>query len=240
MKKKKTKKNPKVLEKAASTLIAEELPHVHDQFQQLRNSVDDALEKLARKTNKRLPAIVVTGEAHGDGTSLVAINLAMSLSRNGKNKVLLVDADWRHPVVHTLFQLGEVPGFTDLLAGKSTPEEVILRHESSSIDLIPCGLLCNDQTELHLERLDALLAALKSDYGFIIFNSSPINKYSDTTALAPYLDAAILVIRAEITSWDGLERAKQLLELREVPILGVVMNRRKYFIPRILYRRFFI
>jgi capsular exopolysaccharide synthesis family protein len=219
-----------------SQLISNRQALIEDQFQNLRETVIQKREK-----DPGLASILVTGESHGDGASMVAINLAFSLVKEGKKKVVLVDADRRNPILNAAFDLGDVEGLTEVLNGKAALENVIhTTLEPPKVSIVPYGLDTEKPPRLGKEKMAETLARLKDSFDFAIFNSSPVNKYSDTAALATHLDTAILVMRAEATKWDGLERAKILLEKAGIPILGVVMNRRRYYIPRFLFKRLFV
>ena len=221
---------------AISHLISNQQALIEDQFQNLRETVIQKREK-----DSRLASILVTAESHGDGASMVAINLALSLVKVGKKNVVLIDGDRRNPILNAAFDLGDVEGLAEVLKGKAALESVIhTTLEPPKVSIVPYGLDTEQPPLLGKEKMAETLARLKDSYDFAIFNSSPINKYSDTAALAAHLDAAILVMRAEATKWDGLGRAKIRLEKAGIPILGVVMNRRRYYIPRFLFKRLFL
>lgn len=213
--------------------LAQELPEIHDQFQKLKDSV-----AMKRDKDPGLMSIMVSSENHGNGATMVAVNLALALARSDLSRVLLVDADLRHPTLHEAFDLENTEGFSDILQEKISPEQGVRSTETPRLSVVPVGSNSIHPSQLDMSKLEGTLIAFKNDFDYIIFNSSPINKYSDSIVLAAHLDAAILVIQAESTKWDDLERAKSQLEQRGVQILGVVMNRRKYFIPNFIYRRF--
>ena len=218
------------------SLISNHRSLVEDQIQVLRDTV-----VLNRGKNSGLSSILVTAESHGDGSSMIAINLALALAKDGRHKVVLVDADRRKPVVHRAFDLGDIEGLSEVLRGEAKLEDVIRTTvEPPKISVLAYGLNTEQPLQYSQDKMGETLDFLKQSFDFALFNSSPITKYSETASLAARLDAAILVMRAETTKWEGLERAKNRLERVGVNILGVVMNRRRYYIPRFLYKRFFV
>jgi hypothetical protein len=80
---------------------------------------------------------------------------------------------------------------------------------------------------------------VRERFDFVIFDSSPIGKYYDSIVLASHLDGVILVVQAEKTPCYEVKRAKQMLEDRNISILGTVLNRRRYHIPAFIFERFF-
>ena len=76
-------------------------------------------------------------------------------------------------------------------------------------------------------------------FNFVIFDSSPIGQYYDSIVLASHVDGVILVVEAEKTTYLEVERAKQMLAEAKVPVLGVVLNRRRFHIPHFLFQALF-
>lgn len=212
---------------------ADQITEIDVEFQKLKDAV-----VLKHEKDRASKAVIVTAEAHGDGATTVAVNLALTLARDTKSKVLLVDGDMRRPSLQSIFNLGDGYGFSEVVLGEADPDRVVQSTGFDNVFVLPRGATTTQLTQLNLEKLDEVLIKLKKSYNYIIFNSSPANRYSDSVMLASHLDAAIIVIRAEGTRWDDLERAKNQMIQKGVNILGVVMNRRKYFIPSFIYKRF--
>lgn len=212
---------------------AEQITEIDVEFQKLKDAV-----VLSHKKEEASKAVIVTAEAHGDGATTVAVNLALTLARDTKSKVLLIDGDMRRPALQSIFSLGDGYGFSEVVLGEADPDRVVQTTGFDNVWVLPRGTTTTHLTQFNLEKLDEVLIKLKKSYNYIIFNSSPVNRYSDAVVLASHLDAAIIVMRAEGTRWDDLQRAKNQLIQKGVNILGVVMNRRKYFIPSFIYKRF--
>jgi|GEM_PF-2104035 len=212
---------------------ADQITELDVEFQKLKDAV-----VLKHEKDRASKAVIVTAEAHGDGATTVAVNLALTLARDTKSKVLLVDGDMRRPSLQSIFSLGDGYGFSEVVQGEADPDRVVQTTGFDNVFVLPRGATTTQLTQLNLEKLDEVLIKLKKSYNYIIFNSSPVNKYSDSVMLASHLDAAVIVMRAEATRWDDLQRAKNQMIQKGVNILGVVMNRRKYFIPSFIYKRF--
>jgi Mrp family chromosome partitioning ATPase len=88
------------------------------------------------------------------------------------------------------------------------------------------------------EIIDRLILQLKKEFDFVIFDAAPVVEFPDAFALAPKVDAVIMVAQSEKTSIEDARRAKFNLEQAGGRILGVVLNRQKDYTPRVL-RRFF-
>ncbi len=87
---------------------------------------------------------------------------------------------------------------------------------------------------LESSRLSEVLAQLHERFQFVVFDSAPVNTYTDATILAPRLDAAVVVIEADRTRIEEVQRAKRQLERAGGKLLGVLLNRRKSYVPAFL------
>ena len=69
-------------------------------------------------------SIVVTSTGPGEGKSMVASNLAISLAQAGQ-RTLLIDADMRRPKAHEIFEMAQEPGLSNLLVGNAKASEAV-------------------------------------------------------------------------------------------------------------------
>ena len=76
-----------------------------------------------------------------------------------------------------------------------------------------------------------MLARLRPEYDFVVVDSPPVNQYADASVLANKVDGVILVIEADRTPLAEAEAAKRQLERVGARILGVVLNRKRSYIP---------
>jgi capsular exopolysaccharide synthesis family protein len=180
---------------------------------------------LHRVRPRNLKAIGVTSPSAKDGKSLTATNLAISIAAGQTYSVLLVDADIRRPSVAELFGLEVTAGLGDYLAGEATIEELLLRPPIDGLALLPerqdsaagPDLLTSD-------RMFQLIMDLKqkASGAIIIFDLPPALVGGDVAALAPNLDALLLVVADRRTSEAALQKTIPLLEGSNV--IGTVLN----------------
>src|SRR5688572_26812793 len=98
-----------------------------DQANDLRNLVLHAVRGVGPSPDVPPPKIVVVaGGKGGVGTTTVAVNLAAALAREGR-RVVLADADFAGPNVAELCGVDGAYGAADVLAGRRTVHEVLLR-----------------------------------------------------------------------------------------------------------------
>jgi capsular exopolysaccharide synthesis family protein len=195
---------------------------------------------LTRYTGKavKIKTILVTGTAHGGGTSTTAVNLATSLADGSSNSVLIVDANLRTPGLHRFFKSRSFKGMSELLDVRGEKNFGFKKIGNNELYLFPCGVK-RSKSDGYFEsrRFDAFLNNVRNAFDYVIFDSAPVHGFPDTQSLCSKVDGVILVITYDKTRRQVAMRAKKELEDAGANILGVVINRRKFYIPDWIYRR---
>lgn len=169
--------------------------------------------------------IQVTSPTPGDGKSTLAANLAISIAQSGK-RVVLVDADFRKPRVHKLFNLpaGEV-GLAGVIDGVADMPTAVRPSGVANLDILPCGPRPENPAELLTSpRFQELLAELKAAYAFVVIDTPPLLAVSDPAAVAPRVDGVLMVFRMTGRARPAAERAREQLSALGANVLGVVVN----------------
>jgi len=174
----------------------------------------------------------VTSPGHGEGVTTVALGLASALSRERDSRVLLVEVNLRSPSLRAVLPVKTDLGMVDLAAGRATPEALVSRVEGLHFSVIVAGLA--EPQPVNLEVVETLLSRLRPQYDFIVLDAPPVNRYADTSVLATKVDGVILVVEADRTAVAEAETAKRQLDKVGARILGVVLNRRRSYIPAFL------
>lgn len=171
----------------------------------------------------------VTGLAPGDGKTLTAINLAISLAQNTNTWVFLVDLDLRRiQVARSLGIMASAnePGLSDFLQGDASVDDIIYSPGIERLAIIPNFQPIADSSEmLTAPRMTELLQALERETPrrIIIFDLPPLFASDDVLAFAPQIDSMLLVVAEGSTGRAALESAKETLS--EMNLLGVVLNK---------------
>ena len=187
---------------------------------------------------EKLKTILVTGTAHGGGTSTTAVNLATSLAEGSRKSVLIVDANLRTPGLHRFFKTGSFKGMSELLDVRGERSFDFKKIGDNNLYLFPCGIKrSRSDGYFESQRFDEFLNNVRNSFDYVIFDSAPIPGFPDTQTLCSKVDGVVLVITYDKTRRQVALRAKKELEDAGANILGVVINRRKYYIPDWIYRR---
>lgn len=175
-------------------------------------------------TDPNLKCIAVSGPLPQEGKTTTLCNLAITLSQAGK-RVLVVDSDLRKPRQHKIFRLLNVRGLSSYLAGAIGPEALIKPTDVPDLFLINAGPIPPNPIELlGSERMTALLADLRRQFDYVLFDTPPILAVTDGLVLGAKLDGIILVVRSERTSREALRLTSEKLQMAKVNALGVIIN----------------
>lgn len=169
--------------------------------------------------------IVVTSPLPGDGKSTTCVNLATTIAATGE-PVVLVDADLRRPVVHTIFGLiGEV-GLSTVLSGSVNVDDALQAVAGSpSLRVLTAGRTPPNPSEvLSSGRMAQLLSEL-SESATVIIDAPPVLPVTDAAVLSTRADGCLIVVGAGRTTFDVLKRALQSVERVGARCFGVVINR---------------
>ena len=179
-----------------------------------------------------LHTILVTAPRHGEGATTVAIGLATALAKERESRVLLVEANLRTPCFSSVLPLTSEAGVADFAAGRAAPEALAMRLEDVNLSVVAAG--GGSSRPIDLEIVDALVSRLRPQFDFIVIDGPPVNRYADASVLATKVDGVILVVEADSTPVVEAEAAKRQLDKVGARILGVVLNRRRSYIPAFL------
>lgn len=173
----------------------------------------------------RPKTILITSSIPSEGKSTVSSNLARAMAFAG-SKVLLVEGDQRRGLLHEVFDIPATPGLADVLKGEATAQSVIRQTALENLWFIPRGKAPRNPGELFLgHRMDELLQEVYNQFDYILIDSAPVLAADDTTSLAPKMDGVLFVVRNSYTSVKMLRQSMDLLNQRQVRILGIIYNR---------------
>ena len=205
---------------ANNRVVVDEDTRVAEQFKMLRTLI------FSRTRPQGWTTIQITGFDPGEGKSLVAANLALSIARDSRQTTMLVDLDFRNPFIHSLLGLDpDLPGLMSYFAQEKELEEIIINPGIEKLTVLPAGGRVLQAPELiGSPGMEALVKELKGRYSdrYILFDTPPMNGYPDALVFSEYVDAIILVARAGHTYRSSVESAAGLLPQEKV--LGVVFN----------------
>jgi capsular exopolysaccharide synthesis family protein len=169
-------------------------------------------------------SVVITSVKPEDGKTSVLINLGASIAFSGR-RVLLVDANFRRPGLHRIFEGTNEAGLSNVLVGQAQWRELVRKSTMDNLDYIAAGPAPPNPSELlGSEYLRDFVDATTAEYDQVLFDSPPALLVSDALVLATMLDGVVLVFRARANSRGEAGRATSLLQRVNARILGTVLN----------------
>jgi capsular exopolysaccharide synthesis family protein len=168
--------------------------------------------------------VLVTSSVGSEGKSTVAMNLALAFAQN--ERVLLLDADMRHPSIARNLHLDRSqPGLSELLAQQASIKDCITSLEKYRLDVLKTGLLPPDPLQLLSSgSVSKLMRVLRNTYDRVIIDSPPILPVSDAAVLSRHADSLVYVIKSDATSMRQVKSGLGQLQRFNAPITGVVVN----------------
>ncbi len=190
-----------------------------EQFRLLKNNI------LFPEKGNPPKCIMITSASPGEGKSFVAANLAISLSQNIDEHVLLLDCDLRSPTIHSMFGYKDTQGLSEYLSQAKPLSSLLIKTFLDKLTILPAGKIPANPSELlSSEQMRRLIHEVKLRYSdrYIIIDTPPPYLTSETSVISRQVDGIVIVVQ------QGKTRKKDVLDLIDVygreKILGVVYN----------------
>jgi capsular exopolysaccharide synthesis family protein len=217
---------PAAVPVAAERLVAKRIVAMADDdpaataYKVLRTHVLQRMRANGWKT------LAITSPTQGNGKTVTAINLAITLARDVKHTILLVDLDLRRPSLASYFFPHPLPGLSDYITEDRPIDELLIDPGIDRLTLLPGNHSFTHSSEILCSpKMIELVDELKGRHAdrLVLFDMPPVLGGDDVIAFSPYVDAVLLVVEEGKTSKDELSEAYALLDGDK--ILGTVLNK---------------
>ena len=201
-------------------------------------AVATTLMKLQQK--QRAETLVITSCNAREGKTTVTIQLALAAITQAGFRVLLIDFNPKNPVLASLFNVDSSPGISEYLDSTATTREVIKATSVTGLDLVTSGnssssrLRRYDPTNLK-DKISALRVGNGQPYDLVLMDGPSSFNEPDLALSGMVFDGVILVIECERTRWEVVKNYQARLQDGRANLIGAVLNKRRYYIPRGLY-----
>ncbi|PSB01305.1 GumC family protein [Merismopedia glauca] len=171
-------------------------------------------------------SLIVSSSLSGDGKSTVAAHLAQAAAVMGQ-RVLLVDADLRHPSVHQRMGLMNIQGLTDAISALDTDFNKVIQRSplEENLFVLTAGLTPPDPVRLLAStKMQELMANFQNEYDLVIYDTPPLLECADAYQLADRTDGIVLVTALGKLKRSFLEQTLEELKVSGRSVLGIVAN----------------
>lgn len=193
---------------------------VNEAFRVLRTNLE-----FVSSDNGTAQVILMTSFNPGSGKTFLTVNIAATLALKGK-RVLVIDGDLRRGST-SVYVGSPHSGLSNYLAGKIQRIEDVIVPASAAVrfDVLPIGTIPPNPTELLSgERLQALLAELRTRYDYVFIDCPPIELVADTHIIEKYADRTIFVVRAGLLERSMLPELENLYTEQKFKNMAVLLN----------------
>lgn len=153
-------------------------------------------------------------------------------------QVLLADFNFKNPRIHELFGLEQPQGFVEAILDNYSFNRMTKIINTSNFRILTNGRSVTNPVALfNSVRFRDLMKQVRDYFDYAILDVPPIVSHPDALSLAQHIDGVVLVVLAGITNREIIQKAKAKLQEAGLPVLGVILNRRTYYIPNFIYRR---
>ena len=208
------------------TSLTQEMTWLHHQVDSL----------LANPSNKMIQFV---GSRRGEGVSTIVREFAkVAVERHGKS-VLVLDAAYQDPARRININVTCEYGWLDLLKEGQLTDKAFLRVGDSNLFFAPISVQASLVPPVKdLAMTLSIWNQLKEKFDLILIDSSSDGNSSESVAVSRNVDGVVLVVEAERTRKKSIKKIKDRITANGGNIIGVVFNKRKYYIPEYLYKKF--
>jgi capsular exopolysaccharide synthesis family protein len=193
---------------------------ISEQYRTIRNNIQYASD------GKTVRSLLVTSPAEGDGKTTAAVNLAVSMAQRGE-RILLIDANFRNPMLHKIFGSPISPGLSNALAHQLSFTEAVQETEVEGLDLLTSGHShANAADILDSHMMKEIMESAGSRYDRIVIDCPAVLQAPDTNALVNKCDGVVLLLHCGKTTHSKAIEAKQSLTFAGANIIGAILNKK--------------
>jgi tyrosine-protein kinase Etk/Wzc len=204
-----------------STIVVEVKPksNVTESFRTLRTNLSFMGEQ-----NNKAKKVILSSFFPGEGKTFCSTNLASILAKADK-RTLIIDFDLHRPKVHKAFGLENNLGITNYLIGKANFDEIVQYNVFTNLDIITCGILAPNPSELILRtKVKELFDSAELNYDYIIIDTPPFGLLNDTMELSRYCDVFLVIMNTNYSRKRGILRVEDMISKLDNIEKGVVLN----------------
>lgn len=209
-----------LLQRNTPVVISEPGSPIAEDYRRIRTN----LSFIAPTGNGNCRLVIVTSTGAGEGKTTTSVNIAAALAENG-SRVLLIDADLRHPSVAKKIDIDGTAGLTHVLSGQAAIKDVIQRYWKANLHILPAGPKPpNSSALLNSPMMVELLNNAMAQYDYVLVDTAPMVVANDAVVFMRQGGSLIMVCRRDQTQKRDLRDITDELKALDMSVLGIVFN----------------
>lgn len=207
-------------ERGKPLIISNPSGRITEEFRRIRTNL--SFTSKVEGSDARM--IVISSVEPSEGKTTVSVNVAVALAENGA-KVLLIDADLRHPSVADHIGLEGGAGLTHVLSDQATVKDAVQRYWKPNLHILPAGPKpLNASMLLNSKTMSKLLDTALHTYDYVIVDTAPLVVADDAAVFGAKGNGIVLVSGCDVTMKRDLKEIAVQLDNLNVPVMGFVFN----------------
>jgi Mrp family chromosome partitioning ATPase len=216
-------------------MIKELAVRFREEFYQLERAV------FSKEGTAESVVVQFTSSHFGEGVSSITLALALFMARlRPSENVMVVEANLRQPSFDQIMNLKAEGSLLGILQKSGRLRDAIEKVDNYGFSVMPAGRAQVTDSlipyESDLERFRDVLTVLKKKYRYILVDSPPVIPFNDATRICEVTDGVVLVVESERTRSEVVDHALDRLKSAGADILGIILNKREFHIPKGVYR----
>jgi len=183
-------------------------------------------------------SVLICSADPGEGSTTVALGLALAAAGKQNGSILLIDGNFHHPCICQALKLTDLYGLGELIAGRVEAPKAVIQRGASGFSAMGPGIMHhNHLMDLEPPKFKNLLTRLAEDYALVIVDGPPLNMYPESVLYGSQVDQIILVVYSGVTRAPVLSKALAKLTASGCKKVDILLNRRIFPIPNWIYKK---
>lgn len=184
---------------------------------------------LQRLRTNNWNKLAISSSGPSEGKTLTAINLGISMAREGHQRMVLVDFDLQRPTIATYLGVKDAEHYlNDYISGDANAENILYSTSIENLWIIPNNRSIQNSSEIlasdKIRKLVSWIDSIDSNC-VVLFDLPPLLMSDDVLAISPLIDTLLLVLAEGRTTREAAMNTRELIEDHKINLMGTVLNK---------------
>ncbi|MHB8068425.1 MAG: CpsD/CapB family tyrosine-protein kinase [Desulfobaccales bacterium] len=183
-------------------------------------------------------SVLICSADPGEGSTTVALGLALAAAGKQSHPILLIDGNFHHPCICKALRLTDLYGLGELIAGRVEAPKAVIQRGAPGLFAMGPGIIPPDHlTDLEPPKFKDMLTRLREDYALVIVDGPAVNMYPESVMYGSQVDLIVMVVYSGVTRVPVVSKALSKLTAGGSKKIDLLLNRRIFPIPKWIYKK---